>query len=321
MKYKQLTYKERITLSILLQQGLSIQAIAKEIGCHRSTLYRELERNRCHITDGAYRPSKAQRRTRARRSRSRKNKHYSDKDFLIVRKLLRKKWSPEQIVGYIRCNRLMKRRMSHETIYQYIWRDKAEGGNLWTHLRQSNKQRRKRYNAYDSRGRLAEKRHISERPNSVEGRKYKGHWEIDTVHGRGSSHCIVTLLERKTGYVMIGKIPNKTTAALNKKTISLIGRDPISFKTITADNGTEFHQYKKIEERHPVKFYFANPYHSWERGSNEHVNGLIRQYLPKIESMKNITQQQCDRIATELNDRPRKRLNYKTPREMYYGIK
>jgi IS30 family transposase len=210
--------------------------------------------------------------------------------------------------------------MSHETVYQYIWRDKAEGGSLWEHLRQSSKQRRKRYKAYDSRGRLANKRHISERPASVETRRYKGHWEIDTVHGRGASDCIVTLLERKTGYVMIGKIPNKSTAALNKKTIGLINRDATNFKTITADNGTEFHQYKKIEERHNVKIYFANPYHSWERGSNENVNGLIRQYLPKTESMENITQQQCDRIAAALNSRPRKRFNYKTPEEMYYGV-
>jgi transposase, IS30 family len=199
-------------------------------------------------------------------------------------------------------------------------RDKAEGGSLWRHLRQSTKRRRKRYKAYDSRGRLANKRHISERPAAVETRQYIGHWEIDTVYGRGSSHCIVTLLERKTGYVMIGKLPDKSTAALNKKTISLIGRDPFNFKTITADNGTEFHQYKKIEERCKAKFYFANPFHSWERGCNENVNGLIRQYLPKTRSMENVTQQQYNQIAEKLNTRPRKRYNFKTPEEMYYGI-
>jgi len=238
----------------------------------------------------------------------------------LIKKLLRQKLSPEQIVGHIRRFKLFDRRISHETIYQYIWRDKANGGDLWMHLRQSCKRRRKRYKAYDSRGRLANKRHISERPASIETRKYMGHWEIDTVHGRGSNHCIVTLLERKTGYVMIGKLTDKSTSSLNKKTISLMNRDPDNFKTITADNGTEFHQYKKIEERHNTKFYFANPYHSWERGSNEHVNGLIRQYLPKTESMKEVTQQQCDRIADKLNNRPRKRFDYKTPEEMYYGI-
>lgn len=307
-------------MAALRKQGFSIAAIAKHLDRHRSTIHREFERNCCHHIDGSYRPSKAQRRTVARRRRSRRNRHYSEDDFSLVRKLLRQKLSPEQIAGTIRRFKLMKRRMSHETIYQYIWRDKAEGGALWLHLRQSSKRRRKRYRAYDSRGRLANKRHITERPASVETRKYKGHWEIDTVHGRGSNHCIVTLLERKTGYVMIGKLSNKSTASLNKKTISLINRDPLNFKTITADNGTEFHQYRKIEERTNAKFYFANPFHSWERGSNENVNGLIRQYLPKIVSMAGITQQQCDQIASKLNSRPRKRYDYKTPEEMYYGI-
>ncbi|MEZ0148191.1 MAG: IS30 family transposase [Candidatus Reddybacter sp.] len=320
MSYIQLTYEEGVTLSALCQQGLSICGIARILKRHPSTLYRELDRNRCHVTDGAYRPSKAERRTRARRKRSRRNRHYCEIDFLLICKLLRQAWSPEQIVGHIRRFRLMARRISHETIYQYIWRDKAKGGSLWTHLRQSSKRRRKRYKAYDSRGRLADKRHITERPESVESRRYKGHWEIDTVHGRSSNHCIVTLLERKTGYVMIGKSPNKSTASLNKKTIRLIGRDPLNFKSITADNGTEFHQYKQIEARCKAKFYFANPYHSWERGSNENVNGLIRQYLPKIGSMANLTQQQCVRIADKLNRRPRKRYNYKTPEEMYYGV-
>ena len=289
------------------------------MGRHRSTLYREIARNRCYRMDGAYRPSKAQRRTHARRSRSRRNHHYSEADFTLVCRLLRKQWSPEQIVGFIRRFKLMKRRISHETIYQYIWRDKANGGTLWIHLRQSLKQRRKRYNAYGSRGRLANKRNISERPHSVETRRYKGHWEIDTVHGRGSHHCIVTLLERKTGYLMIGKLPNKTTASLNKKVLRLMKRDPDGFKTITSDNGTEFHQYKKIEAETNVKFYFANPYHSWERGSNENANGLIRQYLPKTASMENLTQQQCNRIADKINNRPRKRYGFKTPEEMYYG--
>lgn len=319
MKYQQITTGERYTLSALRKQGVPVAKIAEQLGRHRSTIYREIDRN-LSPRKWCYRPLEADSMARGRRRRSRRNLHYTDEDFKLVRKLLKKKWSPEQIVGHIRRFGLMKRRLSHETIYQYIWRNKAEGGELWTHLRQSLKQRRKRYKAYDSRGRLANKRHISERPVTVETRKYKGHWEIDTVHGRGSSHCIVTLLERKTGYVMIGKLTDKSTASLNKKTISLIGRELLGFKTITSDNGTEFHQYQVIEERCGTKFYFANPYHSWERGSNENVNGLIRQYLPKIESMARLTQQQCNYIADKLNQRPRKRYNYKTPEEMYYGI-
>tara|TARA_R110002050_G_scaffold101900_1_gene210290 strand:- start:101 stop:466 length:366 start_codon:yes stop_codon:yes gene_type:complete len=121
MSYRQLTYEERVTLSTLSQQGLSVRAIARTMKRHHSTLYRELDRNRCHVTDGAYRPSKAQRRTRARRSRSRRNRHYTEMDFLLIRKLLRQAWSPEQIVGHIRRFGLMARRIRHETIYQYIW--------------------------------------------------------------------------------------------------------------------------------------------------------------------------------------------------------
>ena len=131
-------------------------------------------------------------------------------------------------------------------------------------------------------------------PSCDESRRYKGHWEIDTVMGKGSTDCIVTLLERKSGYVMIGKLSDKSTASLNKKTIRLIRRNPEIFKTITVDNGTEFHQYPKIEAQCNVLFYFANPYHSWERGSNENVNGLMRQYLPKTENTANLTQQQCN---------------------------
>jgi IS30 family transposase len=284
-KYTQITLTDRYTIYYERKQGKSHSEIADIIGRHRSTVGRELKRNKCP-SHGYYVVDKADAYARTRRSRSRKKLLYSDDDFLLVRKLLRKKWSPEQIVGHIYRFKLMTKCMSHETIYQYIWRDKSQGGDLWTHLRQSPKQRRKRYKAYDSPGRLADKRNISERPASVDTREDKGHWEIDTVHGRGSLHCIVTLLERKTGYVMIGKLPNKNALSLNKKTITLIRRKPLEFKTITSDNGTEFHKYKDIEKRCQTTFYFANPYHSWERGSNEHVNGLIRQYLPKIKVWK-----------------------------------
>ena len=320
MTYQQITREERYTIAAHRVQGLSVSRIAELTGRHRSSIYREIRRNCCHRTDGSYRPSKADDRARSRRSHSRRNLHYVEKDFKLVRQLLKKDYSPEQIAGFISRHKLMTRMISHETIYRYIWRDKANGGSLWRHLRQSSKQRRKRYNAYDSRGRVAKKRHISERHQSVETRLHKGHWEIDTVNGRGSKHCIVTLLERKTGYVLIGKMKDKTTAELNKRTIQLINRAAHDFKTITADNGTEFHQYKTIENRCDVTFYFATAYHSWERGSNENVNGLIRQYLPKNQSMEELTQQQCNAIADKLNTRPRKRHNYKTPEEMYYGI-
>lgn len=315
MKYKQLTSGDRYTLSALKRQGFSVVDIAAAIGCNRTTVYRELERNSCN--DGGYRPSKAISRNTGRRSRSRRNKHYTHADFRLIRKLLRCDFSPKQVVGHIRRYNLMEYIPSHETIYKYIWKDKSIGGSLWKSLRQSSKQRRKRYNAYDSRGRLANKRHITERPPSVETRRFFGHWEIDTVKGTGSKDCIVTIVERKTGFVQIGKLLNSTTAQLNKRTIKLVNRFKNCYKTITSDNGTEFHQYKQIEKNSNVKFYFANPYHSWERGTNENTNGLIRQYLPKGTSMENLTQQQCDRIADKLNNRPRERYDFKTPMELF----
>lgn len=318
MKYQQLTLDERVLISYLLKQGLRPAEVARVLGRHRSTVSRELERNKCYGVDSSYRFSRAHRKAVARRRRSRRNRHYTDQDFVIVRRLLRKQWSPEQIVGIIRRFRLMKRRLSHETIYQYIWRDKADGGTLWRHLRQASKQRRKRYNAYDSRGRLANKRHITERPDSVETRRFRGHWEIDTVMGKDSKHCIVTIVERKSGYVVIGKLKDRTTRSLNKRCIKLINRELAGFKTITADNGTEFHQYPEIEKATNARFYFATPHHSWERGTNENTNGLIRQYFPKSMNMNRLTQQQCDRIAYKLNTRPRKRHGFKTPEEILY---
>jgi transposase, IS30 family len=318
-KYQQLTSEERYIMSHLLKQGFNQSEVARQMDRHRCTISRELSRNSYRGVDSSYRYSRAHREAVARRRRSRRNRHYTVRDFAIVRRFLKKGWSPEQIVGIIRRFKLMERRMSHETIYQYIWRDKAAGGQLWRYLRQSSKQRRKRYSAYDSRGRLAGKRHISERPSSVETRRIRGHWEIDTVVGRGSKDCIVTLVERKSGYVLIGKLPDRTTRSLNKRCIKLQKREPTLFRTITADNGTEFHQYPEIEKATGTKFFFANPYHSWERGTNENTNGLIRQYIPKGASMKDLTQAQCDRIAKKLNTRPRKRHGFKTPEEILYG--
>jgi IS30 family transposase len=159
---------------------------------------------------------------------------------------------------------------------------------------------------------------IGTRPRHIELRRGVGHWEIDTVLGKGSKHCIVSLVERKSGYTQIGKIKARTVEQTTAKTIELIQRNPRLFKTITADNGTEFHGYKEIEKATGVRFYFANPHHSWERGTNENTNGLIRQYLPKNTSMTKVSQQYCDDISNELNTRPRKRHVYKTPNQIIF---
>jgi IS30 family transposase len=308
--YAQITQEERYRIAEMKRLRLSIRAIAAELSRAPSTISREIRRNR--KADGWYRAHTAGERTRARRRRSRRGVRIAPETWREVVRLLRLWWSPEQIAGHL------NNTISHETIYVHIWRDKRRGGSLWTHLRQAGKRRRKRYGAYDSRGRLAGKRHISERPSLVEGRTEPGHWEIDTVVGpdRGR-HSIVTMVERMTGFVVMGKIERHTAAECSAKVIELVARHAGRVATITADNGSEFHGYKDVEAACGVEFYFATPHHAWERGTNENTNGLIRQYLPKRTSLAKVTQADCDRIAEKLNSRPRKRLGYKTPEECY----
>ena len=233
---------------------------------------------------------------------------------LVERLLKEEDWSPEQIAG--RLDHEGRLQICHETIYRHVWNDKRHGGLLHTHLRQATKQRRKRHGTYDSRGRLAGKRPIEERPAAADNRSRVGHWEADTVLGDGKP-CVLTLVERKTGYVEIGKLNARTAKELSHRTIQLIQRQPRPVNTITADNGTEFHGYAHVERATDARFYFATPHHAWERGTNENTNGLIRQYLPKRQSMASLTQYECNAIARKLNRRPRKRLEYKTPEESY----
>ena len=316
MKYTHLTENERYMLSALRKQGLTVASIAQALGRHRSTVYREVERNSrwCNYDQlYSYQPARAQQKVRVRTKKARRNKRYDHTDFLLVEALLKLHWSPEQIVGYFRYKGYPV--MSHETIYQHVWADKSEGGNLWQYLRQSPKIRRKRYRSKDSRGRVAAKRHISERPELVNERKEFGHWEIDTVIGHGSKHCLVTMVERQSRYTLVGQLDDRTTESLNKRVGWLIKETGLPFKTITADNGTEFNQYQQLERSHGCDFYFATPYHSWERGTNENTNGLIRQYIPKKQSMALVSQHFCGDIARRLNTRPRKVLGFKTPEE------
>ena len=312
MRYNQITPAERVVFGVLRRQGFTDAEIARATGRHRSTIGREFARNHSRY-DGAYRPSVAQEKTNNRRLNSPRNRRFGESSWSLVEMLLKEKHSPEQIAGRLRADRILD--ISHETIYVHIWREKKRGGQLWRNLRQPFK-RRKRYGSYEKRGRVPGKRHITERPASVESRREVGHWEMDTVLGSGNKHCVVSLVERLTGTVLIGKLPRRDVAALNERVIDLIRSTRAAFKTITADNGTEFHGYRDIEAATGVPIFFATPYHSWERGTNENTNGLIRQYLPKRTSMKHITQDHCTAIAGALNCRPRKRHAFRTPIEM-----
>jgi transposase, IS30 family len=315
MKYRQITSGERYAIAALRRQGCTQAEIARHLSRAPSTISREVRRNHC-TRDNSYRAFKADSRAVARRRRSRRNSRFTPEDWAIVEPYLRLDWSPEQVSGFLRVESIM--RISHETIYVHVWRERMAGGTLWTHLRQARKKKRKRYRGRDGRGRLAGKRHISERPGEVETRAEVGHWEIDTIKGDSQArHSAVTIVERATGYLVMGKLARHTAAEATARCVELIGRDRAGFATITADNGTEFHSYRDIEAATGVDFYFATPHHSWERGTNENTNGLVRQYLPKRTSMAHITQADCDAIASRLNSRPRKRLGYKTPEECY----
>ena len=313
MKYHQLSDDERYQIGAMRRAKSSLRAIARELGRSPSTISREIRRN-AYPTDGRYKPLHACQMARGRRRRARQGTRYSMEQWQIVRKLIERKFSPMQVSGVLKRFGVLS--ISHETIYQHVWEDRRYGGELHTHLRQALKKRRKRYGHHDSRGRLAGKRPITDRPAGALNRSRTGHWEIDTVLGSGKA-CILTLVERKTGYVQIGKLAARTKEEVLKAMRLLVGRHPTRYRTITADNGCEFHGYRDIEKALKVRFYFAPPHHSWERGTNENTNGLIRQYLPKGTSMEKLTQGQCDWIAHELNDRPRERYHFRAPNELF----
>ena len=312
MGYVQLSMHERVEIAALRREGATLSAIGRQLGRSKATISRELKRN---WDRSSYRPIRADEMCRWRRRRVRRKPQFSQADFALVIGELRKDHSPEQASRYLRDLGLLS--ISHETIYRYVWRDREQGGMLWKLLRQQGKQRRKRYGSKDNRGKLAGKRLIDRRPAEANDRRCVGHWEIDIVLGRGSRDCVVTLVDRKSRYVFIGKLAARTVEEVNRVVIAFIRRHPGRVKTITADNGTEFHGYEEIEEATGVKFYFSHPYHSWERGTSENTNGLIRQYLPKGMSFKMVTQAYCNHIALKLNNRPRKVLKFRTPQSRF----
>lgn len=315
MAYKQISNEERYLIGYLRIKKKSYAEIGRETGRHRSTIKRELVRNK--RKSGDWGSQRSIERTRTRRSHSRRGSHFTDEQWKIVIFYLEELWSPQQISNHLKKEAIFS--ISHQTIYRYIAKDRKNGGKLYKFLRHSGKIRRKAYGGKDSRGRLSGKRNIAERPLKVEDRTEVGHYEIDLMHGSGSKHCLLTLVERRTGYTFISKLKNKTAKEVNRGLRRIIRICPDWFKTITADNGSEFNSYKKIEKKHGVIFYFANPYHSWERGTNENTNGLIRQYLPKRLNLIKTSQKDCDYIAGKLNQRPRKRLGYRTPNEAFYN--
>ena len=307
--YKQLDYEQRYHIYSMMRIGFSQTQIASELGVHRSTISRELRRNR---GKRGYRPKQAHQMALCRRNKA--NHRFAPHTWELIEGLIRMDWSPEQISGWLKNRENI--RISHEWIYQHIYKDKRNKGDLHLHLR-CQKKRRKRYGSYDRRGKLSNRVSIEQRPAEVEARHRLGDWEVDTIIGKNHKQALLTLIERKSRLVLLQKVEQRTADAVENAITHLLEPWAHDVHTITADNGKEFANHEQISEKLNAKFYFAHPNAAWERGSNENANGLIRQYFPKKQSFKNVTNDKTELVTTLLNNRPRKCLDFKTPIEVF----
>lgn len=311
--YQQLTQDQRYQIHAFLKAGFSQSLIACQLRVDPSTISRELKRNR---GQRGYRPKQAQYLADSRRQTKDNPTRITPDTWQTVDTLLQQDWSPEQISGTLK--QQGKSSVSHEHIYQHIYADKQQGGLLHTHLR-CQKKRRKRYGKYDRRGQLPNRRSIDDRPAIVADKARLGDWEADTIIGKNHQQAIVSLVERQSKLTRLAKVERNTEAAVKQAIIEMLTPFAACVHTITSDNGREFAAHEEIAEALAADFYFAHPYHSWERGLNENTNGLIRQYFPKGSDFTMITDQQVQAVAERLNERPRKTLGYQTPNHVFFN--
>jgi IS30 family transposase len=317
--YQQLTEEERIEIYAMKQAGKSLPKIAKALGRSTSTISRELNRN---TGQRGYRPKQAHRLATERRESTQRPSKMTNTTIGYIHDKLAIEWSPEEISGTMKNDPdYTGIPVSHERIYQYIWKDKRDGGALYKQLRIGNKEKyRKRYGTNDYRGKIPNRKDIDERPSIVEEKTRIGDWEADLVVGAGSSGYLVTLVDRVSKLTLIGHVRYKTSALVTEEILRLMRPHKNYVHTVTFDNGREFSGHEMISSEFKCGCYFAKPYHSWERGLNENTNGLIRQYFPKKEPFINVTSSRIQLVMDRLNSRPRKLLDYVTPAKIYYGI-
>lgn len=323
MSYHHLGYFDRCEIQFFRNKArMSIRDIAKEIGRSPSTVSRELRRNSGFR--GRYDALQAQVRASARQQLGNRSKclDYPPLRAFVVEQL-RQKWSPEQISG--RLQQLYptdeQMRVSYETIYQFVYADKTSGGDLYKHLRQAHRKRRRRTGKRGLRGTIRNRVSIEERPAIVERKERCGDWEGDTVFGKGHTHPIATFTERKTQFLTGATMPDKKATSLNdaaQRAFANIPDAPIH--TLAVDNGKEFAAHEELAGTLKTDIYFARPYTATDRGLNESINGLLRQYLPKGACFKNLTDKHLNRIIDKLNNRPRKKLGYRTPKEAFFNL-
>jgi transposase, IS30 family len=313
--YQQLTATQRSQINALKSINFSNRRIAKELAVSHTTINNELKRNtgkRGYTYQQAHK--KAQKRKQQPKPSLRKLT--SLLLTLLEEKITQEQWSPQQISEWLRLKH--NKKISHETIYQHIYQNQKKGGTLHTHLRRKCKPYQKRINGKTNRGQIVGRVDISQRPEIVETRGRLGDWEADTVVGKSHKSAVVTLVERKSRALVVFKVTRSTAEIVSAGIIEALKHLPV--KTITFDNGKEFSYHYKIASALGVATYFAKPYHSWERGTNENTNGLLRQYFPKGTDFGTVSEAEVLAVQEKLNRRPRKCLGFKTPLEVLHAV-
>jgi len=309
--YHHLTYAQRCQIYILKDRGDSSSSIARALDVHTSTIGRELKRNK---GGKGYRHQQAHEKALLRRN-SKPNKKINVQIATTIEEKLQSQWSPVQISGWLK--RHGKEHVSHETIYNYIWKDKQQGGLLYKELRHQGKKYNKHGKGTSGRGCIPNRIDIDQRPSIVEEKTRLGDWELDTIIGAGHKGVIVSMVERTSKLTKLVKVSHKTAEEVGRAIIDQLSPIKAFVHTLTADNGKEFAFHQMVSFELSADFYFATPYHSWERGLNEHTNGLVRQYFPKSQSFTDASLEDVQRVETLLNNRPRKALSFETPLEAF----
>lgn len=313
-KYHHLRYEDRCQIYALKKNGASQSKIAKQLSVHRSTIGRELTRNKGEC---GYRYKQANAISANRREKAGKAKIKITGEVIdvILQKLIHQQWSPEQISGWMKKN--MSVSASHESIYKYIWRDKKQGGSLYKHLRHAGKKYNKRKGKNAGRGLIPGRVDIDQRSAIVEQKSRVGDWEIDTIVGKNHVGAIVSMVDRASKYTKLVLVKNKTAARVAHALKYALNPLKSFVHTLTADNGKEFAAHQSVASFLEAQVYFAKPYRSWERGLNEHTNGLVRQYFPKKTRFDTISKDEVQKVENLLNLRPRKILKFQTPLEVF----
>ena len=316
--YLHLTCEQRCQIFALLKSGHTQAHIARQIGVDPSTISRELARN-----SGAsgYRFGQAHEAASGRRhaASSTPRKMTPEVVAVVEEKLTQEQWSPEQISGRLAQEGVAT--ISHESIYRHVWNDKKDEGNLYLHLRHSGKKYNKRKGRNSGRGLIPNRVDIDRRPAIVATKSRIGDWEADTIIGARHQGAILSHVERKSKYTKLVSLPDKTADAVVQASARMLGPLANRIETITYDNGKEFAAHVEIAASLQANCYFAKPYHAWERGLNEHTNGLVRQYFPKGSDLSIVSDTDVQRVEDKLNSRPRKILGYRTPREVFFNAK